>query len=135
MVITTHTLLPRLRGILSSGKCPLVKHVVYMEDPLFSSAAEAEGFPDQVTVRSFESVMKLGQENPCEGGESQPEDIAVIMYTSGSTGVPKGVLLSHRNLISTCSSIFFIRVFGAADTYIAYLPLAHVLELLSEVIV
>ena len=132
VVITSHSLLATLRGLLSSGKCPLVQHVIYMEDPLFSSSGEAEHFPAQVTVRSFQSVVSLGQQEAMEGSQPMAEDIAVIMYTSGSTGVPKGVLLSHKNLVSTSSSIFFLRHFTPADTYIAYLPLAHVLELLSE---
>ena len=133
VVITSHTLLPTLRSILSSGKCPLVKHVIYMEDPLFSSSPEVERFPDQISVRSFQSVVDLGKEKQVEAVGPSAEDLAVIMYTSGSTGVPKGVLLSHRNLVSTSSSIFFLRHFSPADTYIAYLPLAHVLELLSEI--
>ena len=54
------------------------------------------------------------------------------MYTSGSTGVPKGVLLSHINIVSTSTAIFYLKTFGPEDLYIAYLPLAHVLELTSE---
>ena len=135
LVVTTHSLLPKLREILAADPgCPQVHHVVYIEDPLFSSSSEAEGFPDQVTVISFQSVLSLGEQNVRESNPPGPEDIAVIMYTSGSTGVPKGVLLSHRNLVSTSSSIFFVRDFTPLDTYIAYLPLAHILELLSEVI-
>ena len=135
LVVTTSSLLPRLKSILSTAPgCPQVHHVVYIEDPLFSSSAEAEGFPDHVTVISFQSLLSLGEQNVRESNPPGPEDIAVIMYTSGSTGVPKGVLLSHRNLVSTSSSIFFVRNFTPLDTYLAYLPLAHILELLSEVI-
>ena len=55
------------------------------------------------------------------------------MYTSGSTGNPKGVMLSHKNLVSALSSLLNVSPFKPKDRYIGYLPLAHVLELLSEV--
>ena len=44
----------------------------------------------------------------------------------------QGVLLSHINLVSTSTCILYLKKFTPADMYIAYLPLAHVLEMLSE---
>ena len=56
-----------------------------------------------------------------------PSDCAIIMYTSGSTGNPKGVILSHRNLLASLSALINIAKFEENDRYIGYLPLAHVL--------
>ena len=129
LVITSHSLLPKFKNILE--KCPKVTHVIFIEDPLFST--NTEGFKEGVQILSFQSVVKMGEANPSPPNPPEPEDIAIIMYTSGSTGVPKGVLMSHKNLIATSTSIVFARGWtGSDDAYIAYLPLAHVLELLSE---
>ncbi len=55
--------------------------------------------PD-ITVHSFEEVRKLGEENMVDAVAPQPEDLCCVMYTSGSTGAPKGVLLKHKNVIA-----------------------------------
>ncbi|RKP06544.1 hypothetical protein THASP1DRAFT_31648 [Thamnocephalis sphaerospora] len=64
----------------------------------------------------------------------KPSDIACIMYTSGTTGNPKGVLLSHRNLISAVAGTGTMLEHHLAerDVILAYLPLAHVLEFIVE---
>lgn len=54
------------------------------------------------------------------------------MYTSGSTGVPKGVLLSHQNMMSTIKAFSDAVEIYPADIFMGYLPLAHVFELLTE---
>lgn len=60
------------------------------------------------------------------------DDTAIIMYTSGSTGTPKGVLLSHKNCIATMKGFCDMVPLFPEDILIAFLPLAHVFELLAE---
>lgn len=57
------------------------------------------------------------------------------MYTSGSTGNPKGVCLSHGNIVASVASVYFILDphISPGDRYLAYLPLAHVLEYVVEI--
>ena len=57
----------------------------------------------------------------------------MIMYTSGSTGNPKGVMISHANLLAGMTGVCdAIPEMGPGDYYLAYLPLAHILEVMAE---
>jgi long-chain acyl-CoA synthetase len=60
--------------------------------------------------------------------EVKPEDLATIIYTSGTTGVPKGVMLSHRNLVSNFTAHSKMHHLGREHRVISFLPLCHVYE-------
>ena len=59
---------------------------------------------------------------------SSPEDEATLIYTSGTTGVPKGVILTHGNLVSNIQTAASLVEFTDKDTALSFLPLSHVLE-------
>uniref|UniRef100_A0A0E0MCF0 Long-chain-fatty-acid--CoA ligase n=1 Tax=Oryza punctata TaxID=4537 RepID=A0A0E0MCF0_ORYPU len=63
----------------------------------------------------------------------KPEDVATICYTSGTTGTPKGVVLSHRNLIANVAGSSLVIKFYPSDVYISYLPLAHIYERVNQI--
>ena len=57
-----------------------------------------------------------------------PDDIYCFSYTSGTTGTPKGAMISHRNICATmCSSEYIVQI-DSNDVYLSYLPMAHCLE-------
>jgi len=63
---------------------------------------------------------------PYGGCDVKPGDIALLMYTSGTTGAPKGVLLSHGNLLANARNISLEHRLGADDRVLASLPLYHI---------
>ncbi len=59
-------------------------------------------------------------------GRAGPDDIAVLMHTSGTTGAPKGIAIRHRNILSAAASAAAAGYFRAGDEHYAYLPMAWV---------
>jgi long-chain acyl-CoA synthetase len=83
---------------------------------------------------NFSINFKVIEENFIKFKSPKRDDLAIIMYTSGSTGNPKGVMMSHGNILASVKS-FPIKLGPTThkkDIYVAYLPLAHVLELVAE---
>lgn len=60
-----------------------------------------------------------------------PDDLATIIYTSGTTGAPKGVMLTHRNLIANYQGAFQRIQIGERDSVLSFLPLSHIFERLA----
>jgi long-chain acyl-CoA synthetase len=61
-------------------------------------------------------------------GRVGPEDNATLLYTSGTTGPPKGVLLTHHNVLFECTALDRVTGLEAGNSSVSYLPLAHIAE-------
>ncbi|KAJ7515066.1 hypothetical protein O6H91_23G069800 [Diphasiastrum complanatum] len=112
-----------------SRQLETVKRIVYMDDETIKSEPVLSGSSSSWAVLPFSEVKSLGRENPVDPDLPAANDVAVIMYTSGSTGVPKGVMMSHANVVATVAGVTtLVRGLGTKDKYMAYLPLAHLKE-------
>ena len=111
------------------ARCPgLVKIIVLDVDGL-------HGFKDE-QVLSFDELLDLGarydREHPGAWDRlvdlARPEDLAILVYTSGTTGPPKGAMLSHRNILFQIGYADFIAEPRPGDQQLSFLPLSHVAE-------
>ncbi|MCA1805386.1 MAG: AMP-binding protein, partial [Xanthomonadaceae bacterium] len=70
----------------------------------------------------------FGLQGELQTRETDPGELATIVYTSGTTGRPKGVMLSHRNLLFNAHASSLCADFNADDLFLSFLPLSHTLE-------
>lgn len=98
------------------------------------SVEEVFTFKHREGLRNLYDLVGIGQAGPLpeqvqaikdsiKGG-----DLATIIYTSGTTGNPKGVMLSHTNIISNFVNVSYIPTFGEEGKALSFLPLCHVYE-------
>ena len=108
--------------------CPSVHNIIVCESP---------SGPLPSGVRTFAEVVLLGEQ--CERGEGTARfeeilksrtaaDMATIVYTSGTTGNPKGAVLTHGNIASNVEAVMSVLPITRTDTALSILPLSHILE-------
>ena len=101
-----------------------VTHAILFED------AAPEG------VLTLAGIIAKGKAVAGRGGDDfektalgiHPDEVASIIYTSGTTGIPKGVMLSHANIVHNIKSLRAIVEFKDTDVILSFLPLSHILE-------
>ncbi len=106
--------------------CPTLEKIVFFE----AANVETE---NAISLEELEKAgAKLKTESPHLIAElmnaAKPTDIATLIYTSGTTGEPKGVMLSHQNLVSNVLDAGAEHTFSSKDRPLSVLPFSHVFE-------
>ncbi|MBI4594733.1 MAG: AMP-binding protein [Candidatus Rokubacteria bacterium] len=109
------------------ASCPRLEYIVYDDPRGLRSYRE----PFLLSLEQLEERgRKFAQDNPTyfddEVARGRADDVAIICYTSGTTGAPKGAMLSHRNLIVTAKSAVASEGLRSDEEVLAYLPMAWV---------
>ena len=152
-IFTDNELLKKLVNPLKSAKN--VKFIIFKEDINFDnnssndddelitevkkSIEQIKSLRPDIKFYSYNEIIQLGKENndSIDFHPPNPKDLSCIMYTSGSTGPPKGVVLSHENIVAGIAGVSINvpdTLLNKSDRIISFLPLAHIFELVFELI-
>ncbi|KFQ54381.1 Long-chain-fatty-acid--CoA ligase 1 [Pelecanus crispus] len=120
---------------VEKGEAPILNTIVIMES--FGMDLVERGKKCGVEVFSMREIEELGRAHRQKPMPPKPEDLAVICFTSGTTGNPKGAMITHQNIVSNASA--FVKTTektfmpSSDDVLISFLPLAHMFERIVEV--
>ena len=119
-VLFTNRLL-KWKGIRSTGDLPTLEHVIITDEG-------TEPYTDgNVHVTSIDAWLADGVGSKLPDGPT-PEDLAAIVYTSGTTGNPKGVMLTHRAILANVTGVLTVIWPEIDETWLSFLPLSHTFE-------
>src|SRR6185312_12080565 len=116
-ILVQRDLLPLLQIVLSQQSFPHLKHIIVTGDTV------PEGMPQAIP---FARLLRESSPKRPEPVEMHGDDLLVLPYSSGTTGFPKGTMLSHRNL--TTNHLQFLTASGinSVDATLIFLPLYHI---------
>ncbi|MCD8339553.1 MAG: long-chain fatty acid--CoA ligase [Burkholderiales bacterium] len=102
---------------------PNLKQVVVVGDDVIENAEDSP-----VPVTPLKEWLKAGENEPTPTDRPTEEDLAAILYTSGTTGRPKGVMLTHTNIVSNAMGIASESQLDEKDVFLSFLPFSHTFE-------
>jgi long-chain acyl-CoA synthetase len=111
---------------------PVLRHVVIAQKDI--SAPDSSGCPSLHALAPWLSRAIADAEAEAEATERLPhlpvaeQDLAALVYTSGTTGKPKGVMLTHANVVSNVDAVLLRVAPQIDDLFLSFLPLSHTFE-------
>lgn len=100
----------------------------YLKDVIFTDESSPESRQDGVNHWDLESWLATGHDvTELPQGPSE-DDLAAIVYTSGTTGKPKGVMLTHKNVVSNVINTLKTVYPKPGDVFLSFLPVSHTFE-------
>ena len=122
-----------------SSRCPTLKMVISVDLPTHSMEMRRDSLLTLeplkavgLKVYTMADVEAMGQASPRPYVAPKVDDIITINYTSGTTGSPKGVVLTHAAAVAAASCAIVIIQLKQGNTICSYLPLAHIFERTTE---
>lgn len=126
-ICLTSDKIKELVGLVAKGKVSTIKHFVVFDEPSEEIVNLCK--ENDIEVHILKSLVEDGKSLETKLPNPHRDSIYTICYTSGTTGDPKGVMLSHINLICPGTALIKVKIdLFPQDTHLSYLPLAHVLE-------
>jgi long-chain acyl-CoA synthetase len=120
--------LPNLKMIVSLDPLDAGEQDGHSKRALLESMAAGQ----DVAIYSMDQVEALGEASKRGYNNPSPSDIVTINYTSGTTGAPKGVVLTHQAAVAATAAGLLTVTQARGDTMCSYLPLAHIYARLAE---
>ncbi|XP_071034354.1 long-chain-fatty-acid--CoA ligase 5 isoform X3 [Parasteatoda tepidariorum] len=116
--------------IKNQEKYPKLKHIILIDD----DEDELKNSGSRFNIMSLKELEASGKLDERKEVKPRADDIFCLCYTSGTTGEPKGVVVSHRNVLSCIGSLSTVLSDSVSnDTLICYLPCAHIYEIINEI--
>jgi long-chain acyl-CoA synthetase len=114
--------------LLGRPRLPALERVIMLTEP-------PDGLDDDVLL-TFDDLRSLGRQRLLEqpglveerARALRPDAVATIVYTSGTTGPPKGTMITHENVAETIRSLTEVVSVGPTDRFLSFLPLSHIAE-------
>jgi long-chain acyl-CoA synthetase len=116
-ILVQRELLPILKATLSTHSFPALRHIIV------TGAQLPADLPQAIP---FARLLRESSPRPPAPAAIAPDDLLALPYSSGTTGLPRGVMLSHRNLVCNHLQVVTAANLGPGDATLIFLPLYHI---------